>query len=101
MDAGTRSLAAQLSQARARAHGTRKSHCTQARLAACKTLEIIEKHTLLCLELALHICYLSRNSNATSRRHHVAAARAMARRRRASESPGAFALSVTYSNSTA
>ena len=43
LDAGTRSHAAQLSQARARAHGTRGRTTRRrdaARLAVCKTLEI-------------------------------------------------------------
>ena len=51
LDAGTRSHAAQLSQARARAHGTRKValHATDAhRLAACKTLEIRIHQGVVC-----------------------------------------------------
>ena len=50
LDAGTRSDAAQLSQARARAHGTRKVTARRdaARLAACKTLEIRIHQGVVC-----------------------------------------------------
>ena len=46
LDAGTRSHAAQLSQARARAHGTRKVTARRSQASGVKTLEIKGTGTL-------------------------------------------------------